>query len=154
MVDSDHVGGVADRRSRTGYMIYVQMDLIDWLSKKQATFEKSVFGSGFVAMKHGVETLRRLRYKLCMMGVPIDGPTYIFGDNMSVIFNKSWPESQWKKKSNSIFLPHQLRGGCYGQMRHHPHSDFIKLCRPPNKSYPCTEEAQPCEWYFVWHLLI
>ena len=89
MVDSDHVGCVADRRSRTGYMIYVQMDLIDWLSKKHATFEKSVFGSEFVAMKYGVETLRRLRYKLCMMGVPIDGPTYIFGDNMSVIFNKS-----------------------------------------------------------------
>ena len=37
-----------------------------------------------------------------MMSVPIDGPTYIFGDNMFVIFNTSRPSSQLKKKSNSV----------------------------------------------------
>ena len=37
-----------------------------------------------------------------MMGVPIAGPTYVFGDNMSVIFNTSRPSSQLKKKSNSV----------------------------------------------------
>ena len=78
------------------------MALIDWLSKKQDTVDKYVFGSEFVAMTHGVETLHGLRYKLCMMGVTIDGLTYIFGDNMSVVFNISRPEYQLKKKSNSI----------------------------------------------------
>ena len=101
MLDSDHAGDEADRRSCTGYMIYVNMALIDWLSKKQATVEKAVFGSEFVAMMHGVETLRglhyKLRYKLRMMGVFIDGPTYVYEDNMSVIFNTSRPESQLKK---------------------------------------------------------
>ena len=37
-----------------------------------------------------------------MLGVPIDGPCYFFGDNMSVITNISIPESVLKKKSNSI----------------------------------------------------
>ena len=37
-----------------------------------------------------------------MMGVPIDVPTCIFGDNMSVIFNTSRPEYQSRMKSNSI----------------------------------------------------
>ena len=37
-----------------------------------------------------------------MMGVPVDGPTYIYGDNMSIINNTSKPESVLKKKSNSI----------------------------------------------------
>ena len=37
-----------------------------------------------------------------MMGVKIDGPTYVYGDNMSVIHNTSNPESVLKKKSNSI----------------------------------------------------
>jgi hypothetical protein len=37
-----------------------------------------------------------------MMGVPISGPTYIYGDNMSVIHNTQEPESILKKKSNSI----------------------------------------------------
>ena len=53
-------------------------------------------------MKTGVETLRGIRYKLRMMGVEIDGPTYIYGDNQFVINNTSKPESVLKKKSNSI----------------------------------------------------
>ena len=36
------------------------------------------------------------------MGVRIDGPTYVYGDNMSVIHNTSKPESVLKNKSNSI----------------------------------------------------
>ena len=75
---------------------------IAWLSKKQATIETSVFGAEFVAMKIGVEHIRALRYKLRMMGVPIDGPAYVYGDNMSVIHNTQRPESTLKKKSNSI----------------------------------------------------
>ena len=53
-------------------------------------------------MKTGVETLRGIRYKLRMMGVPLTGPTYVYGDNMSVIYNTSRPESKLKKKINSI----------------------------------------------------
>jgi hypothetical protein len=37
-----------------------------------------------------------------MMGVSVSGPSYIYGDNMSVIHNTQWPESTLKKKSNSI----------------------------------------------------
>ena len=101
-VDSDHAGNKANRRSRTGYMIFMNMSLINWLSKRQATVEGAVFGAEFVAMKQGVETLRGIRYKLRMMGVPVDGPTYVYGDNMSVVNNTSKPESTLKKKSNSI----------------------------------------------------
>jgi hypothetical protein len=36
------------------------------------------------------------------MGIPLDGPTYIFGDNMSVIHNSQRPESVLKKKSIAI----------------------------------------------------
>ena len=36
------------------------------------------------------------------MGVEICGPSYVYGDNMSVINNTSKPESVLKKKSNSI----------------------------------------------------
>jgi hypothetical protein len=75
---------------------------IMWISKKQATIESSVFGAEFVAMKHGMETLRGLWYKLRMMGVPLSGPSLIYGDNMSVIHNTQRPESMLQKKSNSI----------------------------------------------------
>jgi len=49
-----------------------------------------------------VETIRGIRYKLRMMGVPLRGPSYVYGDNMSVIHNTQRPESTLKKKSNSI----------------------------------------------------
>ena len=86
-VDSGQAGEKVTRRSCTGYFIFLNTALINWLSKKQATTEGSVFGAGFVAMKTGVEVLRGIRYKLRMMGVPLTGPTYVYGDNMSVIYN-------------------------------------------------------------------
>ena len=101
-VDSDHAGEKRTRRSRSGFFVYLNCALVQWLSKKQATIETSVFGAEFVAMKMGMESLRGLRYKLRMMGVPIWGPSLIYGDNMSVIHNTQRPESTLKKKNNSI----------------------------------------------------
>ena len=102
MCDSDHAGEQRTRRSRTGFLIFCNMALIDWVSKRQATIETSVFGAEFVAMKHGIEKLRGLRYKLRMMGIPLTGPSYIFGDNKSQVTNSTRPESTLKKKCNSI----------------------------------------------------
>jgi hypothetical protein len=102
IVDSDHAGCKRTRRSRTGFLIYCNLSLIIWLSKKQPTLETSVFGAEFVAMKHGIETLRGLRYKLRMMGVPVSGPSYVYGDNKSQVTNSSRPESTLQKKCNSI----------------------------------------------------
>ena len=73
-----------------------------WLSKKQATIETSVFGAEFVVMKHSTEAVYGLCYKVRMMGVPLLGPSYFYGDNMSVIHNTQCPESTPKKKSNSV----------------------------------------------------
>ena len=83
-------------------MIIMNTALIDALSKKQATIEMSWFGAEFVALKHGMERLCGLQYKLRMMGVSISGPSYIYGDNMSVIHNTQRPESTLKKKSHSL----------------------------------------------------
>ena len=53
-------------------------------------------------MKVGIETLHVIQYKLRMMGIPISGASYVFGDIMSVIGNTSKPESTLKKKYNMI----------------------------------------------------
>ena len=70
--------------------------------EKQGSVEGATFGSEFMAMKTVAEVNKGFRYKLRMMGVPIDGPTYVYGDNMSVLHNTTRPESTLKKKSNSI----------------------------------------------------
>ncbi len=53
-------------------------------------------------MKRGIEMLRGLRYKVHMMGIPLSGPTYVYGDNKSQVTNSSRPESTLKKKCNPI----------------------------------------------------
>ena len=71
-------------------------------SKKQTTIETSLFGSEFQALKVGMELLIGLRYKIRMRGITLGGYAHVKVDNMSVVKNTSVPESQLKKKSNSI----------------------------------------------------
>jgi hypothetical protein len=71
MCDSDHAGEKLTRCSHTGFLIFCNMALIDWISKKQATIETSGFSAEFIAMKHGSEKVRGLRYKLPMMETPL-----------------------------------------------------------------------------------
>ena len=73
-----------------------------WQSKKQASIETSTFGSEFMALKAAVEMIKGLRYKVRMMGIPLEEATHVLVDNMSVVYNTTRPESTLKKKSNSI----------------------------------------------------
>jgi len=106
LVDSDHAGDHVTRRSRTGFLVYLNSALIYWTSKRQTTIETSSFGSEFMALKTGTEYLRGLRYKLRAMGIPVTNPVYIYGDNKSVLCNTTAPDSQLKKKSNSVAYHH------------------------------------------------
>ena len=101
-MDSDHANDKVRQRSQMGFCFFINMACIIWYTKRQATIESTVFGAEFVAMKQAMEVSRGLRYTLRMMGVPIEGPTHMYRDNMSTIHNTQCPESQFKKKSNSI----------------------------------------------------
>ncbi len=101
-VDADHAGCKRTRRSHTGIIILVNSAPIIWFSKRQNTVESSTFGSEFIAMKQSIDLIEALRYKLRMMGVPIEGPTNLFCDNQSVVLNTTTPESTLSKRHNSI----------------------------------------------------
>ena len=109
-VDADHAGDTITRRSRTGFLVYVNRALVCWHSKKQNSVESSSFGSEFMAMKACCEYIRGLRYKLRMLGIPVNGPALIAGDNQSVLANATIPDSTLKKKSQSIAY-HFVREG-------------------------------------------
>ncbi|KAL7549612.1 hypothetical protein ACHAWF_012879 [Thalassiosira exigua] len=109
-VDSDHAGDCITRRSRAGFIIFLNCAPIHWASRKMTSCETSTFGSEFMAMKQAVEYVRGLRYKLRMMGIPVEEPAFVFGDNQSVLCNTTMPDSQLKKKSNSIAF-HFVREG-------------------------------------------
>jgi hypothetical protein len=101
-VDADNAGDQMTRRSRSGILIYLNRSPIQCYSKKQNMIETFTFGSEFVALKIATELVQGLRYKLRMMGIPIEGPTSVKCDNMSVVHNTTAPESILKNKSNAI----------------------------------------------------
>ena len=67
-VHSDHVGDCITKRSRSGVIIWLNNTPIYWYSKKQGSYETSLFASEFIAIKQCCAYLRGLRYKLRMMG--------------------------------------------------------------------------------------
>ena len=101
-VDTDHMGDIMTCCSRTGILLFLNRSPIMWQSKKQASIETSTFGSEFMALKAAMEMTKGLRYKVRMMGIPLEEATHVLVDNMSVIHNTSRLESTLKKKSNSI----------------------------------------------------
>ena len=62
-------------------------------------------------MKQATEYVKGFCYKLRMMGIPVEDPTFIFGNNQSVLANTTMPESQLKKKTQSIAY-HFVQEGC------------------------------------------
>jgi hypothetical protein len=117
-VDANHAGNLANRRSHTGVLLYVNNALISWYSKRQNTVEASSFGSEFVALRIATEMVEALRYKLRMFGVPIEGPTEVYCDNKSVVTNVSVPTSVLNKRHNAI---------CYHRVREAQAAGYIDV---------------------------
>ena len=135
-VDADHASDTVTRRSRTGFIVYLNCAPVYWLSKKQTSCESSSFGSEFCAMKQCCEYLRGLRYKLRMMGIPCEGPAYIHGDNQSVLASCGNPDSVLKKKSQSIAYHFVREGAARNEWRtsyvntHQNESDLLTKVLP------------------------
>jgi hypothetical protein len=70
--------------------------------QRQNTVESSSFGSEFVALRVAKDMLVALRYKLRIIGVPIDGPANVFFDNNGDMKNTTIPELMLAKKHNAI----------------------------------------------------
>ena len=105
------------RRSQSGILIFINCAPITWYSKRQNTVEASTFGSGFIALRVGCEMNDGLRYKLRIMGVPIQGPTNVYCDNEAVVSNSSLVESTLKKKHLSVSYHKTRECGAKGAVR-------------------------------------
>jgi hypothetical protein len=60
--------------------------------------QASTYGSEMLVMRISIEMIEGLRYKLCMLGVPIDGGCNVFCDNNGMVLNMTVPELNLKKK--------------------------------------------------------
>jgi hypothetical protein len=110
-VDANLMHCLVTGRSLTGVLHFVNQCPVDWYSKKQNTVETATFGSEFSAARTATEKLLDLRYTLRMLGAPLDGPGWMFGDNESVITNSTIPKSTLKKRHNALSY-HRVREAC------------------------------------------
>ena len=92
----DHVTG----RSAMGILHFVNQTPNEWFSKRQNTVETATYGSEFVVAKTATEQIIDLRYTLHMLGVPLDGKSWMFGDNESVVKSSTIPQSNLMKRTS------------------------------------------------------
>jgi hypothetical protein len=101
-VDADHAHDLVTRISITGILVMLNNTPIRLVSKRQKTVETSTYGSELVASRVAMELILEVRYMLRTLGVALDGPALMLGDNMSVVLNSTVPSSVLKMKHNAI----------------------------------------------------
>ena len=68
-----------------GYSCFLNQTPIDWFSKHQNTVKTATHGSEFTAAWILTDLIVDLHCTLRSLGVPLDEPAWMFGDNESVV---------------------------------------------------------------------
>ena len=92
----------------TGILHFFNKTPIDWWTKLQATVETATFGSEYVSARTCVEQIMDLRLTLRYLGVPVEGPSFMFGDNETVVNTASAPHGRLHKRHNALSF-HRVR---------------------------------------------
>lgn len=106
--DASFACNMITRRSVTGIIVMINGTPFRWYVKQQNTVESSTYGAELVAGRIATEMAIEFRYIFRMLGVPIDGPVLLLGDNKGMIQKFSMLISQLKKKHNAIAY-HRIR---------------------------------------------
>ncbi|MEM6745039.1 MAG: Ty1/Copia family ribonuclease HI, partial [Pseudomonadota bacterium] len=131
-------------RSVTGIIHMINGTPIDFFSKKQSTVETATYGSEFVAARTCVEQIMDLRYTLRYLGVPIQGRSYMFGDNESVVNSSSRPDSKLHKRHVALSF-HRVREAVA--------SDMLSFLHIDGKINPADILSKHWGYQQVWPLL-
>jgi hypothetical protein len=100
-VDANHAHDVMTCGSVTAILLLINNMPVWWYTKRQRTVETSMYGAELVVARIAMDMIIEMRYILHMLGVPVDGPALILGDNNSVVLNTSVPSSILKKKHHA-----------------------------------------------------
>ena len=128
----------------TGILHFLNKTPIDWYSKLQSTVETATFGSEYVSARTCVEQLIDLRTTLRYLGVPVHGPSIMFGDNETVVNTASTPHGKLHKRHNALSF-HKVRSAI-----------AAKICRffhIAGKTNPADILSKHWDYTSVWPML-
>lgn len=83
--DSDWGGDIADRRSTTGYCVFVNDNLVSWSTKKQVTVALSSAEAELIAMTEVVKEVLWFTQLIGELKYTVKYPVVIYVDNQSAI---------------------------------------------------------------------
>ena len=107
-VDANLLHDLISGKAVTGILHMANKTPVDWYAKLQSTVETATFGSEYVAARTCTEQQIDLRNTFRYLGVPVHGPSFVFGDNESVVNTASVPHSKLGKRHN-ILSYHRTR---------------------------------------------
>jgi len=143
-VDANLMHDVTSGKSATGILHLLNKTPIDWFTKKQPTVETATYGSEFRAARIATEQILDLRTTLRYLGVPVEGPTILFGDNESVVRSSMIPEGRLHKR-HLLLSFHRVRECIAGKI--------VKFIYIPGDMNPADILSKAWGYQQVWHLL-
>ena len=131
-------------KSATGVFHIVDQTPIAWFSKRQSTVETATYGSEFVAARQATEQVMDIRILMRDMGIPLDGPAWLFGDNNSVIISGTIPSSVLNKRHNALAY-HRVRSAIAAKVMY--------FCYVPSQENIADVLTKFLPFPKFWHLI-
>jgi hypothetical protein len=97
-------------RPMSGIIYLINQTPAQWFCQKQNIVKTVSYGSEFMAARQAIEEIMDLSYSLCMMGIALDGPIWLFGDNQKCNnFFHYYQLQPFHKHQNALFYHKFMR---------------------------------------------
>jgi Reverse transcriptase (RNA-dependent DNA polymerase) len=142
--DANLMHDLVTGRSMSGILHMINQTPVQWFAKKQNLVETATYGSEFMVARQATEQIIDLRYTLRMLGVPLEGPSWMFGDNKSVVTSSTIPHSTLDKRWNAL---------SYHRVREAIAAGIIIFQHIDGKSNPSDVLTKFLPWNEFWPLI-
>jgi hypothetical protein len=125
--DADWGSDISDRKSTSGFLVFLGQSLISWVSKKQITVAMSTMEAEFLALSTCIQEVLYLRTLLSELLIPQTNPTLIYQDNQACIVLANTGHATNRSKHidlRSHFVSDQISNGNI-QLIHVPTKDML-----------------------------